>query len=393
MEEERRIREMLLSKAVDYLPEACQLNDNMARNPEIGSQEYNSSSAIVELLRKYGIETEYPFAGFATAFKGIINPKKEKRMAVLAEYDALRGMGHACGHCASGSASVMAALAFHSVEDQLPFGVDIIGTPDEEIIGVKCLMADQGIFDGYDFAIMVHMGGASMIDVNFIALDGLQFIWHGASAHAASAPEQGRNALNAARLFMDATDMMRQHIIQEARIHGVIRDGGIASNIVPDRAEVEFLTRAPKRVQLNDITQWVKECAQAAAMATRTQVEVHREGEPYHELYISPSGRSALEESYRILGLPLEQGTVGMTGSSDIGNVDYHCPTFHPIMGIGREVQCHTPEFAEEMTKPNTHAAIKNSADLILTMAAKLYGNPDLMEQVKAEHRAYRQGT
>ena len=273
MEEERRIREMLLSKAVDYLPEACQLNDNMARNPEIGSQEYNSSSAIVELLRKYGIETEYPFAGFATAFKGIINPKKEKRMAVLAEYDALRGMGHACGHCASGSASVMAALAFHSVEDQLPFGVDIIGTPDEEIIGVKCLMADQGIFDGYDFAIMVHMGGASMIDVNFIALDGLQFIWHGASAHAASAPEQGRNALNAARLFMDATDMMRQHIIQEARIHGVIRDGGIASNIVPDRAEVEFLTRAPKRAQLNDITQWVKECAQAAAMATRTQVD------------------------------------------------------------------------------------------------------------------------
>ena len=111
MEEERRIREMLLSKAVDYLPEACQLNDNMARNPEIGSQEYNSSSAIVELLRKYGIETEYPFAGFATAFKGIINPKKEKRMAVLAEYDALRGMGHACGHCASGSASVMAAHA------------------------------------------------------------------------------------------------------------------------------------------------------------------------------------------------------------------------------------------------------------------------------------------
>ena len=187
--------------------------------------------------------------------------------------------------------------------------------------------------------------------------------------------------------------MMRQHIIQEARIHGVIRDGGIASNIVPDRAEVEFLTRAPKRAQLNDITQWVKECAQAAAMATRTQVEVHREGEPYHELYISPSGRSALEESYRILGLPLEQGTVGMTGSSDIGNVDYHCPAFHPIMGIGREVQCHTPEFAEEMTKPNTHAAIKNSADLILTVAAKLYGNPDLMEQVKAEHRAYRQGT
>lgn len=393
MEEEKRIREILLGQVPNYLSQACQLNDEMARNPEIGSQEYNSSRAIVALLRKYGIETEYPFAGFATAFKGVINAQKKNRMAVLAEYDALRGMGHACGHCASGSASVLAALAFHAAEDQLPFGVDIIGTPDEEIVGVKCLMANQGIFDGYDFAIMVHMGPVSMIDVKFIALDGLQFIWHGTAAHAASAPELGRNALNAARLFMDATDMMRQHIVQEARIHGVIKDGGVASNIVPDRAEVEFLTRAPKRQQLNDITQWVKECAQAAAMATRTQVECHPVGEPYHELYISPSGRRAMEGSFQTLGLPLAQGTVGMTGSSDIGNVDYCCPAFHPIMGIGRDVQCHTPEFAEEMTKPNTHEAIRNSADLILTMAAKLYGNPALMIQVKEEHQTYRQNT
>lgn len=120
-------------------------------------------------------------------------------------------MGHACGHCASGSASVLSALALNAIKEQLPFGVDIISTPDEEINGAKCIMADQGIFDAYDFAIMVHMGGANLIDVNFIALDGLQFIWTGVAAHAASAPEQGRNALNAARLFMDATDMMRQH--------------------------------------------------------------------------------------------------------------------------------------------------------------------------------------
>ena len=145
---------------------------------------------------------------------------------------------------------------------------------------------------------MVHMGGANLIDVNFIALDGLQFIWTGVAAHAASAPEQGRNALNAARLFMDATDMMRQHIIQDARIHRIIKAGGMASNIVPDRAEVEFLTRAPKRSQLNDITQCVKDCSKAAAMATRTQVEFHPVGEAYHELYVSPSGRQVMKECY-----------------------------------------------------------------------------------------------
>ena len=151
----------------------------MAENPECGSQEFESSAAIVALLRKYGIETEYPFAGFDTAFKGVINPENKNRMVLLAEYDALRGIGHACVHCASGSASVLAALALNNVRDKLDFGVDIIGTPDEEINGDKCYMAQDGVFDGYDFAVMVHMGGFNTANVNFIALDGLGFKWHG----------------------------------------------------------------------------------------------------------------------------------------------------------------------------------------------------------------------
>ncbi len=156
----------------------------------------------------------------------------------------------------------------------------------------------------------------------------------------------------------------------------------MASNIVPDRAEVEFLTRAPKRSQLNDITQCVKDCSKAAAMATRTQVEFHPVGEAYHELYVSPSGRQVMKECYEALDLPLLEGVEGMTGSSGIGNVDYHCPAFHPVMSIGKDYQCHTVEFAEEMTKPNTHQAIQN--------AAALYCNPDRMHQIKQEHKEYR---
>lgn len=211
------------------------------------------------------------------------------------------------------------------------------------------------------------------------------------AVHAASAPEQGRNSLNAARLFLDATDMMRQYIIQEARIHGIIKDGGVASNIVPDRAEIEFLTRAPKRAQLNDITQWVKDCAKATALATRTKMEFHPVGEAYHELHISPTERQVLKDSYEALGLPLAEGCGGMTGSSDIGNVDYHCPALHPVVSIEKGYPCHTVEFAEEMTKPNTHQAIQNSAALILTVAAKLYSNESLIQQAKAEHKEYRE--
>lgn len=387
--DEKTLKSLLLGKTEAYTEEVFGLNDYMAQNPETGSEEYKSSAAIVRLLREHGIETEYPFAGFETAFIGRINLEKKNRMALLTEYDALNGIGHACGHCASGSGSVLAALVFGEARDRLDFGVDIIGTPDEEISGIKCLMADKGVFDGYDFAIMVHMGGCTAAKVDFIALDGLGFKWHGQPAHAAGAPEKGRNALNAARLFMDATDMMRQHVIQEARLHGFIKNGGEASNVVPDFAEIEFLTRAPKRSDLNDITAWVKDCARAAALATRTEVEMFLVGAPFHELYVSELGRSLMESCFEDMGLAYEKDSA-MTGSSDIGNVDYRCPAFHPVVGIGKPYDPHTREFAEEMTKPGTHTAIVNAAEMMLRMAAKLYGNPELMQQLKAEHKAYR---
>ena len=272
--EMEQLKKALRAQIEEYKTLAFELSDQMAREPEIGSQEYKSSAAIVKLLRDHGVEVEYPFAGYRTAFRGQICPERKVRMALLAEYDALRGLGHACGHCASGSGSVLAALAFQAFRDEYLFGVDIIGTPDEEYIGTKIGMAEKGIFDGYDFVAMVHMGPQTTAEVQFIALDGIGARWHGKPAHAAGEPWSGRNALNAARLFFDATDAMRQHIIPEARIHGIIKNGGEASNIVPELSEVEFLTRAPKRKDLDDITEWVKDCARAAALATRTEVEI-----------------------------------------------------------------------------------------------------------------------
>lgn len=378
-----------IKKIANHLSEATELNDYMAENPELGSQEFNSSKAMVELLRKYGIETEYPFADMPTAYIGRINPEKEKRVAILAEYDALKGIGHGCGHCASGSASVLTALAFNDIKEKLDFGVDIIGTPDEEIEGCKGIMVDKGLFDKYDFAIMVHMGPVNCSKVDFIALDGIGIKFHGAPAHAAAAPTMGRNALNAARLFFDATDMMRQHILQEARMHGIIKDGGQASNVVPDFTEVEFITRAPKRADLNGITEWVKDCARAAAMATKTEVELFPVGIPFHDLYVSELRQRIMDETFEELGLEYDD-TAGMTGSSDIGNVDYICPAFHPVAGIGCKEGCHTYEFAKAMTGENTHKAIENSAKFMTILVLRLYGDEELLAKVKAEHKDYR---
>lgn len=387
---ENKYKEILKLKWTLYEDDIFALNDYMALNPEIGSEEYKSSEAIVTLLRKNGIEVEYPFVGLDTAFKGVINPEKKNRVALLAEYDALRGLGHACGHCASGSASVLAALALNSVKEQLDFGVDIIGTPDEEFEGRKCKMADEGIFDEYDFAAMVHMGPFTTAEVNFIALDGTGIKWHGKPAHAAGAPENGRNALNAARLFLDAVDMMRQHMKPDVKLHGIIKNGGSASNIVPDFAEIEFLSRAPKREDLDEITAWLYDCGKAAAVMTKTEVEIFYIGAPFHELHISNLERNLMEECFEELDIPYSSGKIGMTGSSDIGNVDYRCPAFHPIMSIGKNYECHTQEFADEMCKSNTHDAIRNSAKLLLLLIAKIYGNKSILDELKQEHKEYR---
>lgn len=384
------LKTALIGKIREYQNAAFALSDQMAREPELGGEEFKSSAAIVQLLRNSGIEVEYPFAGIPTAFCGRIAPERQRRAALLTEYDALRGLGHACGHCASGSGSVLAALAFHALRDEYPFGVDIIGTPDEEFGGLKAVQADKGVFDQYDFAAMVHMGPNTSAEVSFLALDGLGLKWHGASAHAASGPWEGRNALNAARLFFDAVDMMRQHVIPEARMHGIIKDGGAASNIVPDLTEVEFVTRAPRRTDLDEITAWVKDCARAAALATRTEVEIFPICPSYCDLYVSDLEKRALERCFCELNIDFVPGKSGMTGSSDIGNVDCRCPAFHPMLSIGKPYACHTHEFAAAMLSEETHQAIAAAASLLAVLVTNLYGEPDTLEAIRADHRAYR---
>lgn len=371
--------------------EIFELNDYMAENPELGSHEFQSSKRIVELLRSHGLEVTHPFSGMETAFKTSINPGQKKRAVLLAEYDALPDMGHACGHCASGMATVTAALALHAVRERLgDVQIDMIGTPDEELEGRKATMVKTHVFDEYDFAAMVHMNGHSTLDTSFIALDGMIFEFRGQSAHAAAAPEKGRNALNAVRLLFDSVDMMRQHVIQEARIHGYISDGGAASNIVPDYACAKFLTRAPRRADLNDITSWVKDCAKAAALATRTELNIMPYGESFHDLYVGPEKYAIMEESFRELNLPLVREASAQGGSSDIGNVDYICPAFHPMMGIGQELNLHTSEFGRAMKDTRTHDAIIGGAKVLLEICRKVYGEPGRMEKLKKEFRDYR---
>ena len=231
------------------------------------------------------------------------------------------------------------------------------------------------------------MNATDIAEVRFSAIDGMQFIFHGTPAHAAACPEKGRNALNATRLLFDSTDMMRQHVIKDAIISGYIAEGGKASNIVPDLAQANFVTRAPRRDQLNDITAWVKDCARAAAMATRTEVEILPDGVDYDGFLPVKSEIKLLEECFAAIGRPLpEDAGVLNGGSSDIGNVTPSCVAFHPMMGIGQGLVAHTREFAAAMTCDVTHKAITDSAALLLELTWRLFTDDALLEKIKKDH-------
>ena len=220
---------------------------HIARNPEISEKEFQTSAMLVQALRERGFSVEYPYAGLATAFNAVRKNKKTPVVAFMAEYDALPEIGHACGHNLNGVMSVLAGTALAEVlADDLTGEIRVVGTPAEETNGAKVAMADTGVFDDVDFAMMVHggSGGEAHPLYRALALVPVEFDFRGRPAHAAAAPWEGLNALNGLQLFYHALDMLRQHVKPDTRIHGVITKGGDAPNIVPDFAQASFYFRS-----------------------------------------------------------------------------------------------------------------------------------------------------
>ena len=274
MDKYSELKSLLTSKVEEKLPDLIALNDDLADNPELSGEEHRSSKKIAELLEKNGFKVEMPFAGLETAFRGISGADNHKyKVAIMAEYDALPGIGHACGHCVSGSISALAAIALAPLQDELNCDIHILGTPNEEIDGAKCAMVDQGIFNGYDMAMMIHLYDQNLLYCKLLGLHQYLYTFHGKAAHASAAPWDGVNALNAAQLMFHGIDMLRQHVTPDVRMHGVYRNGGEAPNIVPEEASAEFYYRALDKDYLFELDKRADNCAEGAAIATGTTGE------------------------------------------------------------------------------------------------------------------------
>ncbi|PIE54036.1 MAG: amidohydrolase [Dethiosulfovibrio peptidovorans] len=367
-----------------YESEAIGLSDWIAAHPELSGEEFQATDRIVALLSDAGFSVQRPYAGLPTAFlarKGEGAPK----VAVLVECDALPGLGHACGHCVHGAMSVLAGLAIGEIVGDIAGTVDVVGTPAEETDGAKCAMAAAGLFDDYDLAIMIHsFGGSSSAAFRSLAMDGYRFTFTGKAAHAAATPWEGKNALNAVQLMFHAVDMLRQHTLPEARIHGVVDSGGVAPNIVPDRAICRFEFRASRRDYLDGLTARCLDCARGAALATGTEVVWETFESSFDEMVPNPPGEALIEEIYRELDIPFEPPTAP-SGSTDVGNVSQRCPGLQPLLAImPHRYPLHTVDFAAAVTAPEAHRALVLGAKVIGRAAIRTFLDDELRAAMKS---------
>jgi len=370
-------------RTIEHLsPEAIECSDYLADHPELSGAEYNSSKKIMNILKKYNFKVEMPFIDIPTAFIGSLKGKGEVKIAFLLEYDALPGIGHACGHCVSASISLLAGLGFALDKDLLLGQLDLIGTPAEETNGAKVDMLKKEVFDNYNLVIMVHMANRNSIRPQLLAMDALEFTFIGKSSHASVAPWEGKNALNGLQLMFHAIDMLRQHVLSEARIHGVIIKGGEVPNIVPAKAAARFYIRAPKRSYLNYLIQKVKDCARGAALATQTEVEIKYFENSFDEIMPNLTGELLLTQIYQELGLKIDK-KIAKIGSSDIGNVSKKCPVLHPTLAITEPgVELHTLEFADGVKREKAHQAIINGAKVLALAALRVFNDEVLQKEI-----------
>ncbi|WP_010281414.1 M20 family metallopeptidase [Bacillus timonensis] len=357
-------------------------------NPELGHEEYKACKILTDELKKHNFSVEIGTAGLPTAFEATFDSGKPgATIGIMSEYDALPELGHACGHNLIGTMGIAAGIGLSKVIHETGGKVVVYGTPAEETKGGKVTMAEQGIFDHLDVAMMVHplshyeKSGASL------AMDAIQFEFFGKAAHAAAAPHEGINALDAVIQTFNSINALRQHITSDARIHGIISEGGQAANIVPDYAVAQFYVRAATRDYVNELVEKVKKCAQGAALQTGATMEWSFYEFSYDDMVTNESFSDVFTNTLIELGVnPEEILERAEGGSLDMGNVSHVVPSIHPYVKICDEpFACHTHGFREAALSNQGKEAMILGAKTMAVTGYKILTNPELLEQIKTE--------
>jgi amidohydrolase len=388
------MKERIESLTNDIKNELEELSLYIYNNPELGYEEHKSSKAHVELLKKHNFEVEEGYLGMDTAFKAEYKGQKTgPTVGYLAEYDALPGIGHGCGHNILGAVSTGAGIVLSKLVDEIGGNVVVFGTPAEETSGAKVRMTDMGAFNGLDVAMSAHPYSDFSESGSSLALEAIQFTFRGKTAHAAAAPEKGINALDACLATFHSINALRQHTLPEARIHGIIRAGGEAANIVPELAIAEFYVRTTNKHYLIELSEKVKNCARAGALAAGAQLEITNYEESFDNLVTNRTLQDSFVKNLGSFGITNVKPAEDMMGSTDVGNVSQVCPTIHPKFGIcesGVDIPVHTREFAEATLTETAKMNVSKTVMALTMTAVDIIVDGELLEQIKNEFKEAR---
>ena len=354
--------------------------------PEIGFKEIKAAAWLTQYLEKNSFTVERGICELETSFRGSYGEGKPA-IALLAEYDALPNLGHACGHNLIAGGSVGAAVAAKAAIDRLEGSVQVIGTPAEELYGGKVIMVERGAFDSLDVAMMVHPGSHNAAVTPALACIALKVEFFGRAAHAAGHPEAGINALEAMLLSFAAINSLRQHIKDKARVHGIITDGGEAANVVPAHSAGNFLVRAEDDAYLDELKEKVLDCFVSGATATGARLEYHWGEVRYAPMRNNMTLARLFRQNIQSLGrrMPLHDPDRAF-GSTDMGNVSQLVPGIHPGVAIvSPEVGNHSPEFALAASSEAGIEGMLDAAKALAMTIVDLVASPEIVSRVKRE--------
>lgn len=379
------IKQLLWQEEDRIKEEAEEVCDTIFNHPELGLSEHFASSYLTGKMEELGFTVTMPYCGFETAFRCELGQEDGPVVAFLAEYDALPGYGpdrnqngHACGHNWIAASTFAACASLARIKKYWKGKIIYIGTPAEETIGSKITMARMGAFDGIDGAFQIHLSDANCVSCKALAQAEFLFTFEGKAAHASKSPEEGVNALDACQLTFAGINALRQHLTPDVKIHGYIREGGMACNIVPDHCTLPLYVRAGDKAYMETVNEKVVNCAKGAALMTGASLSVHREENTFYDLRNDKALMALMKRELEALGIAdFVEGDIYHAASTDVGNVSYSCPTCYCELSTeaAGEAQLHSQEFLQVANSPAVyrllHIAAKAMAGAALEVLDK----------------------
>lgn len=366
-------------------PELEAMSDRIFDLAEISCEEFESCRILEEYLEKNGFQVEHGVGGMETAFRAVYEQGEGgPSFGLLAEYDAL-SMGHGCGHQMQGPVAIGTALCIRELAGDKPYKIVVYGTPAEEALGGKIIMQENGCFRDIDIALMMHAAPETCVDVKTMALENFRVTFHGKETHAAMSPEKGRSALDGILISFQGIEFMREHVLEDTRMHYTILDAGGPTNVVPGKAVAEYTLRSYNTHYLSEIVKWFMDILKGAALITGTTYTVERD--PAYKAKIPCMCLNDLiMENAKAFDAPQIAPPREKTGSTDFGNVMYEVPgSCIRVAFVPAGTAAHSEGYLNAGKSAEAHRAVRLGAEILAGTCLDILEDPRLMTEIQED--------